>query len=289
MLGYGLGLRNEHYDYVLENQPRVDWFEVISENFMNTGGQPMRILRKVRENYPVILHGVSLSLGAVDPLNEEYLRQLKILADEIQPPWMSDHLCWGSHGAHYAHDLLPLPYTQETLEHLIPRVHHVQEYLNRPFLLENVSSYLTYKESEMSEWDFLAELVKRTGSKLLLDINNIYVSSRNHGFDSKTFINAIPQSAVGQFHLAGHKDFGKYVNDTHDHDVCDAVWSLYEAACERFAPVATMIERDGNIPEFENVFAEMMKAKEIQEKVRNEKSNQSRRNTKRVLEVPIEL
>ncbi|MDZ4678378.1 MAG: DUF692 domain-containing protein [Oligoflexia bacterium] len=289
MLGYGLGLRSPHYEEVLTNQPKVDWFEVISENFMNVGGQPRRILHSIRENYPVILHGVSMSLGAIEPLNKEYMKQLKILADEIQPQWMSDHLCWGSHGPHYAHDLLPLPYTEETLKHLTTRIQYVQDYLKRPFLVENVSSYLTYKESEMPEWYFLNELVTRSGCKLLLDINNIYVSSCNHDFNASEFLNALPKDCVGQFHLAGHLDLGKYVNDTHDHDVCDDVWDLYQIACERFAPVATMIERDDNIPEFIELLGEMNKSKEIQEKIRNEKNREFSRNSKRVLEVPIQL
>lgn len=290
MIGFGLGLRTKHYTHVLENRPKVDWFEIISENFMIPGGKPLRILREIREHYTVIPHGVSMSIGSPDALNETYLIKLRDLVKELDPPWFSDHLCWAGLGSHYAHDLLPLPYTSEALERLCRRIDKVQNLVGRTMLLENVSSYVNFKDSEMTEWEFLSELTRRSGCKLLFDVNNIYVSGRNHGFDPIAFIDGIPKDAVQQFHLAGHTDNGDHVIDTHDQDVCDPVWELYKAACLRFGPTATMIERDGNIPEFDSIFAEMNKAKRIQNKLlkaKNEKLDEkSRRHPKSVLEAP---
>ena len=283
MLGFGLGLRTQHYSHVLESRPKIDWFEVISENFMIPGGRPLRILNEIRKDYPVVLHGVSLSLGTPDPLNQDYLKNLKSLIDKIQPPWFSDHLCWTSLGGHYSHDLLPLPYNDEALKRVISNIDKVQDFMGRQMLVENVSSYVTYKSSEMTEWEFLSEVVSKTGCKLLLDVNNIYVSSRNHGFNPVDFLNGIQVGAVGQMHLAGHTDNGDHLIDTHDHAVCDPVWGLYKQACRRFGAVATMIERDANIPEFSEIQAEMVKAKSLQEKILSE-AYPSQRSSKNILE-----
>jgi uncharacterized protein (UPF0276 family) len=262
-LGFGLGLRTDHFHYVLDNRPQVDWFEIISENFMVPGGKPKYFLHAIREHYPMVMHGVSLSIGSVGPLDENYLRNLKQLADEIMPEWISDHLCWASINHINSHDLLPLPYNKETLDHIVERIRIVQDYLERPFLMENVSSYLSYKYSEIDEWEFLSNVVERADCGILLDVNNIYVSARNHGFKPEDYIDAIDPARVWQFHLAGHSDYGDYVIDTHDHDVPDPVWELYRYALKRFGPVSTMIERDDNIPPFPNLYAEMNAAKRI--------------------------
>lgn len=262
-LGFGLGLRIPHYETILESRPAVDWFEVLSENYMVPGGKPRHYLDRIRAHYPIVMHGVSLSIGSSDPLNLDYLRQLKTLADQIEPRWISDHLCWTGVDHTNLHDLMPLPYTEEALQHVVERVSAVQDILGRRLLLENVSSYVTYKNSEMSEWDFLREVAQRADSLLLLDINNIYVSSYNHGFDPLEYIDAIPVNRVQQFHLAGHRNLGGYIIDTHDEPVIDRVWELYEHAVRRFGPVSTMIERDDNIPPLEELLAELERARGI--------------------------
>lgn len=262
-LGFGLGLRIPHYETILESQPAVDWFEVLSENYMVPGGKPRHYLDRIRAHYPIVMHGVSLSIGSSDPLNLDYLRQLKTLADQIEPRWISDHLCWTGVDNTNLHDLMPLPYTEEALQHVVERVSAVQEILGRRLLLENVSSYVTYKNSEMSEWDFLREVAQRADSLLLLDINNIYVSSYNHGFDPLEYIDAIPVNRVQQFHLAGHRNQGGYIIDTHDEPVIDRVWELYAHAVRRFGPVSTMIERDDNIPPLETLLVELERARTI--------------------------
>lgn len=262
-LGFGLGLRIPHYETILESRPAVDWFEVLSENYMVPGGKPRHYLDRIRAHYPIVMHGVSLSIGSSDPLNLDYLKQLKTLADQIEPRWISDHLCWTGVDNTNLHDLMPLPYTEEALQHVVERVSAVQDILGRRLLLENVSSYVTYKNSEMSEWDFLREVAQRADSLLLLDINNIYVSSYNHGFDPLEYIDAIPVNRVQQFHLAGHRNQGGYIIDTHDEPVIDRVWELYEHAVRRFGPVSTMIERDDNIPPLEELLAELERARSI--------------------------
>ncbi len=264
-LGFGLGLRTDHFQHVLEHQPELDWFEILSENYMVDGGKPLYFLDAIREHYPVVMHGVSMSIGSTDPLNFEYLKQLKSLADRIQPKWLSDHLCWTGVNNINSHDLLPLPYNEEALNHLVERIKTVQDYLELPFLVENVSSYLTYNNSEMSEWEFLNEVFRLSGCNILLDINNIYVSARNHDFRSEEYIDGIDKDSVWQFHLAGHTDYGDYVIDTHDHDVSDPVWELYRYALRRFGPISTMIERDDHIPPFPELYAELQIAKEIAE------------------------
>lgn len=262
-LGFGLGLRTDHYQYVLEHQPQIDWFEVNSENFLVAGGKPRYYLNAIRDRYAIVMHGVSLSIGSADPIDQNYLREIKALADEVQPAWVSDHLCWTSFNGINSHDLLPLPYNEEAIRHVAARVRFVQDFLNRQILLENVSSYLTYTVSEMEEWEFLNEIAERADCKILLDINNIFVSARNHGFSPDRYVEAIAPSRVQQFHLAGHSDYGEYVIDTHDHDVPDPVWELYRRALRRFGPVSTLIERDDNIPPFPELQAELETAKRI--------------------------
>ncbi len=264
-LGFGLGLRTPHFEHILQHQPDVDWFEILSENYMVAGGKPRYYLEAIAEQYPIVMHGVSMSIGSTDPLDLEYLKALKKLANDVQPKWISDHICWTSIHGKNSHDLLPLPYTRATVNHVAERVRQVQDVLGRRILLENVSSYLSYKNSEMDEWDFLSEVAEAADCLILLDINNIYVSARNHNFDSLEYLNKIPVKRVQQFHLAGHSDFGDHVIDTHDHDVPDAVWQLYRRALQRFGAVSTMIERDDNIPEFPQLFSELQYAKTIAE------------------------
>jgi uncharacterized protein (UPF0276 family) len=259
---FGLGLRPQHYLEILDGptaqgQGRVDWFEAISENYMGPGGKPLHYVECIRADYPLVMHGVSLSIGASDPLNIEYLDALKALAERLQPMWLSDHLCWtGAHGRNM-HDLLPLPYTEEALAHVATRVERVQEHLGRELVLENVSSYVEFAHSTMSEWEFIAELTRRTGCGLLLDVNNIYVSAFNHGFDARDFLAGIPADRVRQIHLAGHSNMGTHIIDTHDAPVVDPVWQLYADALRRFGPVPTMIERDDNIPPFAELVTEL--------------------------------
>jgi uncharacterized protein (UPF0276 family) len=262
-LGFGLGLRIDHFHHVLEQRPPVDWFEVISENFLVAGGKPRYYLHAIREHYPVVMHGVSLSIGSTDPLDMDYLRALKTLANEVQPEWMSDHLCWTAVNGVNTHDLIPLPYTEEAIAHVVERIERVQDFLGRQILMENVSSYVSFKDSAMTEWDFLNEVSRRADCLILFDINNIYVSARNHGFDPMAYINAIDPARVRQFHLAGGTDYGDYVIDTHDQDVSEPVWALYAAALKRFGPVSSMIERDANIPEFPQLLAELDIARRI--------------------------
>ena len=256
-LGFGLGLRTDHYQHIIDEQPDIDWFEALSENYMVAGGKPKYFLHKVREQYPIVLHGVSLSIGSTDPLDENYLTNLENLIKEVEPKWVSDHLCWTGVTGVNTHDLMPLPYTEEAIANVVERIMRVQDRIKRPLLIENVSSYVTYERSAMTEWEFYAEIVERADCLMLLDLNNIYVSARNHDFDPLAYIDAIKPERVQQFHLAGHTDNGDHVIDTHDHDVRDEVWDLYRHALTRFGMVSTMIERDDDIPEFANLEAEL--------------------------------
>lgn len=266
-LGFGLGLRPSHYSTILKSYPKVDWFEAITEDYLVPGGRPLYYLNRIREHYPLVLHGVSLSIGSGDAINFEYLKKIKTLAASIQPAWISDHLCWtGVHGFNM-HDLLPLPYTEESLKHIVDKIKKVQEFLGRQILLENVSSYIEYQASSMKEWEFLAAVAKQADCYILLDINNIYVNSINHQFNPLEYLNAIPVDRVRQFHLAGHKNCGTYIIDTHDAPIIDSVWSLYKAAIRRFARVSTMIERDDNIPALSELLTELQQAKQIAEHV----------------------
>lgn len=273
MLGFGLGLRTEHYTTILETTPSIDWFEIISENFLIPGGKPLYYLDRIKEHYPLVMHGVSLSIGSTDPLNFDYLKQLKSLAERINPKWVSDHLCWTGVNKLNMHDLLPLPYTEEAIHHVVARVKQVQDYLGRQILLENVSSYVNFKESTFTEWEFLKTIVEEANCKILLDINNIYVSSFNHGFSPYDYLNGIPQNRVQQFHLAGHTNNGDHIIDTHDAKIIDPVWELYASALKRFGPVATMIERDDNMPPLADLLEELEYAKKIAKQVLSEKTS----------------
>lgn len=271
-LGYGLGLRPDHYEDIVNDHPDVDWFEVVSENYMVDGGKPLHYLDRVRSRYPLVMHGVSLSIGGTDPLDNDYLRRLKNLADRIEPHWISDHLCWtGLHGRQL-HDLLPLPYTEEAVAHVADRVSQVQDFLGQRILLENVSSYITYRHSGMSEWEFLRAVTERADCLILLDINNVYVSAGNHGFDPLDYLDGVPPERIYQFHLAGHSRDGELIIDTHDHDVPDPVWRLYAEAVRRFGRVSTMIERDADIPPLTELLAELDVARRIAEPILEEQA-----------------
>jgi uncharacterized protein len=262
-LGFGLGLRTEHYQALLRERPRIDWLEILSENYLVPGGKPLWYLERLRERYPLVMHGVSLSIGSTAPLDRSYLRSLRELAARIEPAWISDHLCWTGVDGVNLHDLLPLPYTQEALRHVARRVQQVQDFLGRRILLENVSSYVAYDSSELTEWEFLAQLAAEADCDILLDVNNIYVSAVNHGFDARQFLEAMPRERVRQLHLAGHSDHGGYIVDTHDAPIAEPVWELYRLARQRFGEVATMIERDANIPPLKELLLELDKARAL--------------------------
>lgn len=261
--GFGLGLRAEHYLDILATRPAVDWFEALTENYLVPGGKPLHFLERVREHYPLVLHGVSLSIGSTQPLDRDYLHALRALCNRIEPEWISDHLCWTGTAGLNLHDLLPLPYTEEAVAHVAARVRQVQDVLGRRILLENVSSYAEFAAAPLREWEFLSAVAEAADCDILLDINNIYVSARNHGFDPLAYLDGIPTARVRQHHLAGHTDLGDLVIDTHDAAVCDPVWALYAAAVRRFGPVPTMIERDGNIPPLAELLDELDLARRI--------------------------
>jgi len=263
LTGSGIGLRKEHFDAILEERPEVGFFEAISENFMIEGGRPLAMLDRVRRDYPVALHGVSLSIGSAEPIDRLYVRRLKELVDRIQPAVVSDHLCWTALGGHNSHDLLPLPFTREAARVCARKIAEVQDALGRRILVENVSSYVEHAASEMTEAEFVREVVERADCGLLLDVNNLYVNARNHGLEPGAYLAALPAARVGQIHLAGHEDLGDLVIDTHDGPVCDAVWSLYQEAVARFGGVPTLIEWDARIPELPVVLAEARRAEAI--------------------------
>jgi uncharacterized protein len=260
-LGLGLGLRHVHFDHVLTEQPDVGWFEVISENFMYSAGRPRYVLQQVAERYPVVMHGVSLSIGSTDPLNYEYLKALKTLAGEIRPQWVSDHLCWTGMLGMNTHDLLPLPLTEEAFALVKSRVSEVQDYLGRPLILENPSTYLSFHHSTISEPEFLSGLVAETGCGLLLDVNNCYVTCFNSGADPVAYLEALPHESIVQMHLAGHQHCGTHIIDTHDRPVVDEVWELFRLAWSLTGGTSTLLEWDGNIPAFETCMEELHKAK----------------------------
>jgi uncharacterized protein (UPF0276 family) len=266
-LGHGIGLRTKHFAQFMAERPPVDWVEAVSENFMAPGGRPISVLEKVRAEVPVVLHGVSLAIGSVDPIPERYLGELQALVKRVEPAFVSDHLCWGTHRGQYVHDLLPLPYTEESLAHVASRVEQVQERLGRQLLLENPSSYVAFKDSTMTEWAFLSELTRRSGCGLLLDVNNVYVSARNFAFDPLEYLRGIPVDRVGYFHLAGHSDKGTYLLDSHDHAVPAAVWDLYREALRRFGRVPSLVEWDDAIPPLGEVVAESRRAAAIEAEV----------------------
>jgi uncharacterized protein len=263
-LGHGIGLRTKHFARFMAGRPPVDWVEAVTENFMAPGGRPVAVLEKVRGEVPVVLHGVSLSIGSVDPLSERYLAELAALVRRIEPALVSDHLCWGSHRGQYLHDLLPLPYTEESLAHVAARVQHVQERLGRRLVLENPSSYVAYRDSTLTEWEFLSALTRRTGCGILLDVNNVHVSARNLGFDPLEYLRGIPVDGPDYFHLAGHTDKGAYLLDSHAHAVPPPVWDLYRAALRRFGGVPSLVEWDDAIPPLEEVVAESRRAAAIE-------------------------
>jgi uncharacterized protein (UPF0276 family) len=272
-LGCGLGLRASHFSEIAEAQTptHVEWFEATSENYMGIeggfGARPLKMLEKIRKDFPVVLHGVSLSIGSTDPLDRHYLKKLKALTATIEPEFVSDHLCWTGVGGENLHDLLPLPYTEEVIAHLVSRIDQVQDFLGRRMVFENVSSYLSFRHSTMTEWEFIAEISRRADCGILLDVNNIYVSSVNHEFDPIEFLKGIPKERVAQIHLAGHSQEGAYLIDTHDQPVSEAVWELYREATRRFGAISSMVERDANIPAFLELEKEVLRAKSIREEL----------------------
>lgn len=261
-LGFGVGLRRVHFDYLLEQQPPVDWLEIVTENFLDSRGRARWVLDRVAERYPIVMHGVSLSIGSSDPLDFDYLRKLKRLAGEIRAAWVSDHLCWTGVAGMTTHDLLPMPLDDESLRHVVERVRVVQDFLERPLVLENPSTYLRYPTDTMPEWELLSRVAEEGGCGLLLDINNVYVASVNHRFDPVQYIESVPASRVVQFHLAGHANHGTHIIDTHDAHVADPVWELFRLAYERVGGASTLIEWDAKIPPFPTLLAEAAKARE---------------------------
>lgn len=268
MLGYGIGLRSAHYDYVLRHRPSgVDWFELVTENYLAPGGRPRSILREVRADYPVVLHGLSFNIGTAEAPDWGYLAQLKALIAEAQPEWVSDHLCWTGLDGYTSHDLLPISYNEQSLQRCADKVGQIQDYLGRKIVLENPSLYIGFRSATMSEPEFINALVKRTGCEILLDVNNVYVSAFNLGLDPYAYVDALHPQAIRQFHLAGHTNNNSHIIDTHDHPVSVEVWRLYEHACARFGPVATLLERDDHIPEFPVLLEELQQARALQENV----------------------
>jgi uncharacterized protein (UPF0276 family) len=266
-LGLGVGLRSGHFSYLEEHEPDVDWFEVIPENFIDSQGRARHVLELIAARYPVVLHGLSLSIGSTDPLDLDYLARLKELAGEVDAVWLSDHVCWTAVGGVNTHELVPIPFTEASLAHVVERVGVAQEFLERPLVLENPSTYITFTESTMSEAEFLARMAEESGCGLLLDINNVYVSSVNHEFDPVAYLRSLPHGRVVQMHLAGHEDVGTHIIDTHDRPVADPVWDLYGTAVELIGPVSTMIEWDDRLPPFPEVHAEILKARRFVEAV----------------------
>ena len=269
-LGIGIGLRQPHYEDIFRLKPKIDWFEIISENFMVEGGQQLDVLERILELYPVVQHGVSLAIGSPTPLDFDYLKKLKDLTRKTKTPWVSDHLCWGqTPGSHY-HDLLPLPYTQEVINYVSERARIVQDYLELPFALENLSSYVAFKDDEMPEWEFYGQIIEKANVYMMLDVNNIYVSSRNHGFDPEDYYKNIPIDKVIQIHLAGHQDYGDYVLDTHDHPVRKEVWNLYSKVYRLTNGVSTLLEWDDNLLSFEETWKEALIAKQFQQSIHDQ-------------------
>ena len=268
-LGFGLGLRKEHYTTILDNPPEIDWFEVLTENYLVPGGKPLYYLDRIRERYPLVMHGVSMSIGGSDPLDMTYLQQVKELARHIDARWISDHFCWTGLDGVNAHDLLPIPYTEEAVRHVVARVKQVQDFLGQRILLENASSYITYNADSMTEWEFLSAVAEEADCLLLLDVNNIYVSAKNHEFDPLEYLDNVPVERVQQHHLAGYSDYTDYYIDTHDAEVTEGVWELYRETVKRFGNVSTMIERDDNVPELDVLLGELDQAKRIYAEVMN--------------------
>ncbi len=261
-LGLGIGLRTVHFKHILENQPEVDWFEIISENFIDSQGRPRYVLEQIAERYPIVMHGVSMSIGSTDPLDFDYLGKLKQLSGEVNARWISDHLCWTGVASRNSHDLLPLPLNEDTLAHVVERIRVVQDFLERPLMLENPSSYVTFADSTISEWEFISRMAEEADCGLLLDVNNVYVSSVNHDFDPVEYVESVPHKRIVQSHLAGHTNCGTHLIDTHDGRVVDPVWELYRLLHQRTGGVSTLLEWDASIPPFEVVHNEVLKAKQ---------------------------
>ena len=260
-LGFGVGLRTVHFQHILQDHPEVDWFEIISENFMDSQGRPRYVLAQVAERYPVVMHGVSMSIGSTDPLDFTYLKKLKGLAQEVKAQWISDHLCWTGVAGRNTHDLLPIPFNERSLKHVVERVRIVQDFLERPLVLENPSSYVTFRDSTMEEWEFISALAEEADCGLLVDVNNVFVSSFNHDLNPVEFLSSLPHQRIVQFHLAGHSNYVTHLIDTHDHHVVDQVWSLYRWIHDLTGGVSTLLEWDARIPPFEVVHEEVLKAK----------------------------
>ena len=259
-LGIGIGLRSTHYGHIISEWPEIDWFEALTENYLDTGGRPAWILDQVAERYPVVMHGVSMSIGSTDPLNLDYLAKVKALAKRINAVWISDHLCWTGVLGRNSHDLLPMPYSEESLNHTVQRIREASDFLERPLVVENPSSYVEFGVSSMPEWEFIARMAEDSDCGLLLDVNNVYVSSFNHDFDPIEYLDALPADRVVQYHLAGHTNKGTHIIDTHNDHVIDEVWALYKHAIGLTGPTSTLVEWDADIPEFEVVHAEALKA-----------------------------
>ena len=262
-LGFGLGLRKEHYNTILETSPDVDWFEVLTENYLVPGGKPLYYLDQICERYPVVMHGVSMSIGSHDPLDMNYLQQVKELAERTQAKWVSDHMCFTGVDGINAHDLLPLPFNEEAVKHVSNKIKQAQDYLGRQILVENASTYITYKQSDMTEWEFTMAVAEESDSLILLDINNIFVSAYNHGFDALDYLDGIAADRVQQHHIAGHSQYEGYIIDTHDNDIVQGVWDLYAEAIKRYGDISMMIERDDNIPELPELLAELQIARDV--------------------------
>ena len=264
-LGFGIGLRSVHFEHILKNHPTIDWFEVLSENYLDTGGRPLHILDQVAERYPVVLHGVSLNVGSTDPIDFEFLKKLKALGKRVNARWVSDHLCWTGVTGKNTHDLLPMPYTDQALRHTIQRVREIQDFMERPIALENASTYLEFSASKWPESEFISALAEEADCGILLDVNNVYVSSFNHGFDPKKYIDRIPKDRLVQMHLAGHTNKGTHILDTHSDYVIDSVWELYRYAHRQLGGASTLLEWDANIPAFDVVHGEALKARQFRE------------------------
>jgi uncharacterized protein (UPF0276 family) len=267
-LGVGIGLRVPHYRHILSKKPLVDWFEVISENYMVDAGRPLAVLDAIAEQYQIVQHGVAMYFGTADRLSREHLNRLKTLVKRTKTPFLSDHLCWGSVDGTYTHDLLPMPYTFAAAKKTAANVRQAMDFLEVPICVENVSSYAEFHASEMTEWQFLTEVVERADCGILLDVNNIYVSSKNHNFDPYDYLNGVPHDRVGQMHIAGHSKYEKYILDTHDHPVLDPVWKMYEYAIQKCGPTSTLLEWDAHIPSFQEVHAEALKANKFLQPLR---------------------
>lgn len=265
--GCGIGLRLEHFDAIEKKQPDMPWFEVLSDNYLLEGTSQRDYLYEFRKNYPVTFHGVGLSIGSTEPLNMDYLQRLKKLKDEVQPAWISDHLCWTSAHGVVTHDLIPLPYTESVVKHIVDRINQVQDFMGEQLVIENVSSYLQFKSTDMSEWDFINEVTRQSDCRLLLDVNNIYVSAQNHKFDADEYLFAMPAERVAEMHLAGYEDRGTHLLDTHSRPITPPVWDLFKKAVQHVGDVPVLIEWDNDIPSLETVIEEANKADAIRQEV----------------------